>query len=288
MTAVAMPASIRPARPSRMRRNAAITAAGLVIAWSAITLDIDLAQVLELPVGIWIVFSEMFLEGGPDLAYLPRALEAMVESLQIAWVGTVIGAALSIPLGFFGAKNVSSSLVSNVIRQLLNAIRAFPEIILAVAIFIPIAGLGPVAGALAIGVHSAGTLGKLTAEAIEGIDPGPVEGARATGAHTLAVLRWGVMPQVLPEMVAFWLYRFEINIRAAAVLGVVGAGGIGFVLQQTISFGRFPQAGTAILVIVVVTILVDTISGRIRRRIIEGSGAAVVPEDVQIVEATAR
>jgi phosphonate transport system permease protein len=287
VTAVAFPASVRPVRPSRLRRNVAIAAAALVIAWSAITLDIDLAQVLELPVGIWIVFSEMFLQGGPDLSYLPRALEAMVESLQIAWVGTIIGAALSIPLGFFGARNVSSGLVSNVIRQLLNAIRAFPEIILAVAIFIPIAGLGPVAGALAIGVHSAGTLGKLTAEAIEGIDPGPVEGARATGARTVQVLRWGVTPQVLPEMVAFWLYRFEINIRAAAVLGVVGAGGIGFVLQQTISFGRFPQAGTAILVIVVVTILVDTISGRIRRRIIEGSGGEVKPEDVQIVGATA-
>ena len=101
------------------------------------------------------------------------------------------------------------------------------------------------------------------------------------------MLRWGVVPQVLPEMVAFWLYRFEINIRAAAVLGVVGAGGIVFVLQQTISFGRFPQAGTALLVIVVVTILVDTLSGRIRRRIIEGAGGQELPEDVQVVGATA-
>ena len=287
MTAVSMPAMSRPVRPSRMRRNVAIAAGALVVAWSALTLDVDLAQVLELPAGIWLVFSEMFLEGGPDLSYLPRALEAMIESLQIAWVGTIIGAVLSIPLGFFGAKNVSSGLVSNVIRQALNAIRAFPEIILAVAIFIPVAGLGPVAGALAIGLHSAGTLGKLTAEAIEGIDPGPVEGARSTGAATVQVLRWGVLPQVLPEMVAFWLYRFEINIRAAAVLGVVGAGGIGFVLQQTITFGRFPQAGTAILVIVIATILVDSASGRVRRRIIEGAGGRVEAEEVQIVQATA-
>jgi len=88
-------------------------------------------------------------------------------------------------------------------------------------------------------------------------------------------------------MIAFWLYRFEVNIRAAAVLGVVGAGGIGFVLQQTITFGRFPQAGTALLVIVVVTILVDTISGRVRQRIIEGSGSQTASPDVQIVGATA-
>ena len=124
MTVLPMPTAARPVRPSMLRRNVGITAVALVIAWSALTLDIDLAQVLELPVGIWIVFSEMFLEGGPDLSYLPRALEAMVESLQIAWVGTIIGAALSIPLGFFGAKNVSSSLVSNIIRQVLNAIVA--------------------------------------------------------------------------------------------------------------------------------------------------------------------
>ncbi len=98
---------------------------------------------------------------------------------------------------------------------------------LAVVIFVPIAGLGPFAGALAIGVHSVGTLGKLTAEAIESIDPGPWRPRRAEGPHGAPVQRWGVLPQVLPEVVAFWLYRFEINLRAAAVLGVVGAGGIG-------------------------------------------------------------
>jgi phosphonate transport system permease protein len=197
----------------------------------------------------------------------------MIESLEIAWVGTILGAIISLPLGFFGAKNISSGLISNVIRQLLNAIRAFPEIVLAIAIFIPIAGLGPVAGALAIGLHSVGTLGKLTAEVIEGIDPGPVEAARASGGRSLQVQRWGVLPQVLPEIIAFWLYRFEINIRAGAILGAVGAGGIGFSLQQTLVFKRFPLAGTAIIVVVVATILVDMASGWVRRRIIEGAGA---------------
>jgi phosphonate transport system permease protein len=205
-------------------------------------------------------------------------MEAMVESLQMAWIGTVVGAAISLPLGFLGAKNISSGLVSSIVRQVLNAIRAFPEVVLAIAIFIPIAGLGPVAGALAIGLHSAGTLGKLTAEAIEGIDPGPVEVARAVGGRGLQVQRWGVAPQVLPEIIAFWLYRFETNIRAGAVLGIVGAGGIGFLLQQTITFGRYPQAGMALIVVVAATIVVDTISGGIRRRVIEGSDVRAVPE----------
>ena len=271
MTAAA--ATMRPIRPSRTRRNVALVGVGLVIAWAAIGVDVDPAELLQLPGGVALVFYEMFLESGPDWSYLPTAINGMVESLQLAWVGTVIGAIISLPLGFFGAKNVSSGFVSNVIRQLLNAIRAFPEIVLAIAIFIPIAGLGPVAGALAIGLHSVGTLGKLTAEVIEGIDPGPVEAARAAGGRSLQIQRWGVLPQVLPEIVAFWLYRFEINIRAAAVLGVVGAGGIGFSLQQTLQFKRYELAGTAIIVVVVATIAVDTVSGWVRRRIIEGSEA---------------
>jgi phosphonate transport system permease protein len=272
-------AAARPERPSHARRNLALLLTAVVIAWSAATVGIDATRIVDLPGGLARVFWEMFLKEGVEWTYLGDALAKMLESLQIAWVGTVIGAIISLPLGFFGAKNVSSGLVSNAMRQVLNAIRAFPEIVLAIAIFIPIAGLGPVAGALAIGLHSVGTLGKLTAEVVEGIDPGPVEAARAVGGRPLQVQRWGVVPQVLPEVIAFWLYRFEINIRAAAVLGVVGAGGIGFVLQQAISFGRFPRAGMIILVIVVATILVDTVSGWVRRRIIEGEGAKRVTGD---------
>jgi phosphonate transport system permease protein len=275
VTTAAPPSTQRPSPPSHAKRNLALLGAAILVVWSAVTLEIEPEEILELPSGLALVFYRMFLEEGPDWSYLDQSARAMLQSLQIAWVGTVIGAILSLPLGFFGAKNVSSGPVSTVVRQVLNAIRAFPEVVLAIAIMIPIAGLGPVPGALAIGVHSVGTLGKLTAEVIEGIDPGPVEAARATGARSLQVQRWGVLPQVLPEIVAFWLYRFEINIRAAAILGVVGAGGIGFLLQETIRFQRFPLAGTAIIVVVVATIAVDTISGWLRKRIIEGSGRKV-------------
>jgi phosphonate transport system permease protein len=271
----------RPLRPSHGKRNLALVALGLVVGWSVVALDYDPAKIAALPGGLARIFYEMYLKQGPDWSYLGNSIDAMIESLEMAWIGTVIGAVISLPLGFFGAKNVSSGLVANVMRQILNGIRAFPELVLAVVIFIPIAGLGPVAGALAIGLHSVGTLGKLTAEVIEGIDSGPVEAARATGAGPMQVQRWGVLPQVLPEIVAFWLYRFEINIRASAVLGVVGAGGIGFLVQQTIAFHRYTLTGTAVLVVVVVTIAVDTASGFLRRRIIEGSGAKVSGEIVQ-------
>ncbi len=280
--------NVRPKRPSSLKRNLWITGAAALFLWAALSVGVDLADLRRLPSGVYTIFYEMFLKSGPDPAFLDNAVSAMIESIEMAWIGTIIGATLSLPLGFLGAKNVSSGLVSNVMRQILNGIRAFPELVLAVAIFIPIAGLGPVAGALAIGLHSAGTLGKLTAEAIEGIDNGPVEAARAAGGRGLQVQRWGVLPQVLPELMGFWLYRFEINIRAGAVLGVVGAGGIGFLLDQTLKFHRYPQAGTVILVVIVATILVDTISGAARRRIIEGSDAKFVAEvDLQAVSATA-
>lgn len=270
-----MGTAARPERPSNTKRNLWVAGAAALFLWAALSVDIDITDLAALPGGLYALLSKMI---PPDLSYLQNAVPAMVESIQMAWVGTIIGALISLPLGFLGAKNVSSPLVANSMRMILNGIRAFPELILAIAIFIPIAGLGPVAGALAIGVHSAGTLGKLTAEAIEGIDEGPVEAARAAGGRGLQVQRWGVLPQVLPELVGFWLYRFEINIRAGAVLGVVGAGGIGFLLDQTIKFGRYPQAGTAILVVIVATILVDTISGSIRRRIIVGSEGRAVAE----------
>lgn len=280
MTA-AVRSTARPERPSAAKRNIALVAVAILVGWSLATLDYDPGRILSLPGGVGRVFYEMYIREGPDWSYLGKSLSAMIQSLEMAWIGTVIGAIISLPLGFFGAKNVSSGPVANGMRQVLNGIRAFPELVLAVVVFIPIAGLGPVAGALAIGLHSVGTLGKLTAEVIEGIDAGPVEAARATGAGPLQVQRWGVLPQVLPEIVAFWLYRFEINIRASAVLGVVGAGGIGFLVQQTIAFHRFPLTGTALIVVVVVTIVVDNISGWLRRRIIEGAEAKVQGEFVE-------
>ncbi len=277
MTAAA--ATVRPVRPARTKRNASIILAAAIAAWAMLTVEVDWTELGDVPGGIARLFYRMFLEKGVDWTYLPNAATAMLDSIWIAWIGTIIGAVLSLPIGFFGAKNVSSRLVSNIVRQVLNAIRAFPELVLAVVVFIPIAGLGAPAGALAVGLHSVGTLGKLTAEVVEGIDPGPVEAARAAGGRPLQVQRWGVLPQVLPEIVAFWLYRFEINIRAAAILGVVGAGGIGTVVQETIRYQRWDKAGMAILVVIVATIAIDVASGWVRRRIIEGSGAKSVAGD---------
>jgi phosphonate transport system permease protein len=272
VTSAAVTAGSRPTVPSRTPKRIATIGLVVVVAWALLSIDVRVERLVDLPAELLGIARRMFFP--PDWSYVGRALDGMITSLQIAWIGTLIGALFSLPLGFLGAKNVTSGLVANIVRQVLNAIRAVPELVLAVVIFIPIAGLGPVAGALAIGIHSIGTLGKLTAEVVEGIDSGPVEAARAAGADSLQVQRWGVLPQVLPDIIAFWLYRFEINIRASAVLGVLGAGGVGEILNNTLNFRRYELAGMTILVIIVVTIAVDLLSGWVRRRIIQGAPGA--------------
>ena len=135
---------------------------------------------------------------------------------------------------------------------------------------IPGTGLGAWTGALALGLHSIGTLGKLSSEVIEGIDEGPVEAVASAGGGQISRMRFAVVPQVMPNIVAYWLYRFEINVRASAVLGVVGAGGIGAELVAQLRFRTFDRAGTVLFLTVVTVLLIDTVSARVRRRIITG------------------
>lgn len=267
--------AVRPERPFNVLRLVVTVAVVGGVVLAALTTDARWERLPEAPVQLWRIFGLMF--GQLDPADLPRALGYMWESVAIAWIGTVIAAILSFPLAFLAAQNISGRVSVGITRQLLNIPRAIPEIIFAVAL-IPIFGLGPLAGTLAIGLSSTGTIGKLSAEIIEGCDPGPVEASDAAGATPTQRVRWGVIPQVMPEIIAFWLYRFEINIRASAVLGVVGAGGIGTMLQQSIQYRDWGAAGMALIVVVMATILIDAVSGYVRRRIIRGPRVGAGPE----------
>ncbi|MCC5947479.1 MAG: phosphonate ABC transporter, permease protein PhnE [Nitriliruptoraceae bacterium] len=273
----------RPEKPfNRFRWT--ITVALLVLFFgTSLTVDISPSALLALPERTLFYLGLMFLP--PDLSEVGRSFNAMVQSLGMAWIGTIIGAVLSFPLAFLAATNLASKPVVFAARQILNFFRAVPEIVFLI-LLLPITGLTPVTVALALGISSIGTLGKLSAEVIESIDPGPVEAAAATGGGRLQRIRWAVVPQVIPEIVALWLYRFEINIRNSAVAGAVGAGGIGTLLVREIQLLRnWATAGTALAVMVIVTLIVDTISGRVRRRIIRGPqrpvdiGADTLPPD---------
>jgi phosphonate transport system permease protein len=288
-------ATLRPEPPSHTRRTVGLVVVAAVVVGSALAVEARWSRLLELPAEftryLGLMFQGVFANPVGDevvTGYWTNALELMLESLQMAWIGTIIGALLSLPMGFLAARNVSPKPVVAASRAILNGIRAVPELIWAIVIMIPIFGLGPVAGTMALGINSIGTLGKLTSEVIEGIDTGPVEAARAAGARQLQILRWGTLPQVLPEVVAFWLYRFEINIRAGAILGVVGAGGIGSLLSSLISRRVWDRAGILLAVIILVTIAVDLISARIRKRIIAGpSGDAGAEEEERSTHAGA-
>lgn len=264
------PVQIRPKEPfgPKLFRLGITLAILLPVIWGALGLELSWERIVRAPADIWNLVRLMF---PPDLSaeVVQRAMPKVMESLFVAWIGTMIAAIISLALAVFGARNISNRLVSGVIQNLFILIRSFPELLLAM-ILIPVTGLGPLTGVLAIGLHSIGTLGKLTSEAIEGIDPGPVEAMASVGGGRLSQIRFGVLPQVMPVIVAYWLYRFEVNIRASAVLGAIGAGGIGLELVQQMQFRNFSRVGTVLFLTIVVVLIIDMISARLRRRIITG------------------
>ncbi|MEL7466565.1 MAG: phosphonate ABC transporter, permease protein PhnE [Pseudomonadota bacterium] len=205
-----------------------------------------------------------FLE--PNFRYWRSYLELMLESVQMAVWGSVLSVLLGAPFGLLSSTNLAPAWIVFPVRRLMDAARAINELVFAL-IFVAAVGLGPLAGVLALTIHTTGTLAKLFSEAVEAIDPRPVEGIRATGASRLQEIIYGVIPQVLPLWISFSLYRFEANIRSATVLGIVGAGGIGMSLSESLR-GFDYGSGAAILLIILVTVSVFDIFGTLLRRVI--------------------
>jgi phosphonate transport system permease protein len=267
-----------PRRGAKWTRWLIVAVLVIPAIWAALGLGVSLERILSAPADMWNIIKAMF---PPDFSskQLGRTFPKVLESLYIAWIGTMIGALFSFLLSFAAAKNLSPRWLTFIIRNLFNAIRAFPELLLAF-IFLPIFGLGAWTGTLAIGLHSIGTLGKLSSEVIEGIDAGPLEAIDSAGGRRISVMRFGVLPQVLPSIVAYWLYRFEINLRVSAFLGVIGAGGVGAELVSQLRFRNFPAAGTVLLVTIAVVLVIDTVSSMIRRRIIAGKAGEEGPTEL--------
>ena len=234
------------------------------IVWSAVETEVSLGRMIEGLPFMWDFLRRMV---PPDLSVLGNAVRGAVETIQIAVVGTAVAALLALPLGFAAARNAAPRWLFYWARSLLNAFRAVDTLVYAL-FFVAAVGLGPFPGVLAVMVYTATVLAKLYSEAIEAIEPGPVEAVRATGATTLQVLRWGVLPQLVPQFLSFTLYRFETNIRAAAVLGFVGAGGIGFYIQTYLRLLNYPAAATVLLVLIVLVMIVDFASSRLRARLV--------------------
>ncbi|MEW6029167.1 MAG: phosphonate ABC transporter, permease protein PhnE [Chloroflexota bacterium] len=212
-----------------------------------------------------------FGEAGPSEELL-LSIEKMVETIILGMMSTLFGIIFSVPLSFLAARNLMSSSwvtlsIYYLIRGVMNIIRSIEPLIWAV-IAIIVVGLGPFAGIVALTVHSIASLGKLYSEAIESIDPGPIEAIQATGANWLQTIIYAVIPQIIPPFVSFTIYRWDINVRMSTVIGMVGGGGIGFLLIQWIRLLDYKAAGIAVWFIAFTVAILDYISAEIRARFV--------------------
>jgi phosphonate transport system permease protein len=208
--------------------------------------------------------SRVWINAGEWLWGWRKWLKLLGETLLISYVGTLTGAALAFVLNFFAAENTSPApWLSFVVRRLLEFARTVPSIVFAL-IFVIAFGLGPMAGVLAIAIHSTGALGKLFSEVVENADMKPVEGVRATGGNWISCMRFAVVPQVMAGYASYALLRFEINVREASVMGFVGAGGIGQELIEAIRKFYYSDVSAILVTIIVTVFIIDIGTGWLR------------------------
>lgn len=255
--------------PRDWRANTRLAAAAALLlflyAWSAQGTHLSASELLRGLPGLWDILTRMM---PPNPAIVPRLIQPTVETMQISIWGTSLAIVFTIPFGLAAARNIAPHpLVYAVARFILNATRSISEMIFAL-VFVAAVGLGPFPGVLALAFHSVGMLGKFVADAIENIDAGPVEALTATGANKWQVIMYAIFPQILPEFVTLCLYRWELNFRSATILGIVGAGGIGFELITSMRLFLYRDMTTILLVILVAVIIVDYVSSYLRQRVI--------------------
>ncbi len=239
-----------------------VVGAALYLALALGTTDVNWTRVLEgLPRGVKFVtafFPPDFTSRWDEIA------DGISESLWMTVVSTVIGVALSIPVGIGAARNIAPLPVYYFCRSILAVSRSFQEVILAI-FFVKLFGFGPFAGFVTLSFATIGFYGKLLAEDIEDMDPVPAEAVRATGASWLQWINYGVQPQVMPRMIGLGLYRLDINFRESAIVGIVGGGGIGATLNTAFDRYEFDSAAAILLVIIAIVMAVEYSSGHLRR-----------------------
>lgn len=233
---------------------------GLVV-WSMRWSEFDLIVLF----GATPRFAEFFSRlVPPDWSVTDLVVKSTIETIMITLAGTFLAVIVSLPLGFLAASNVTPVWISQPARWFLGFIRSIPLIVVAL-VFVAAVGLGPFPGALAIAFHSIGMLAKFYAEEFETAEEGIINAVRGTGASWLQTLRFGLFPQCVPQVVSFTVYRFEMNFRDAAVLGLVGAGGIGFYIQLYVRGFQYGKVAVLLLVIIIVVTLLDQLTFWIRR-----------------------
>lgn len=236
-----------------------ITIGGL-ITWAWIATNIDLSRMAKSGVRIAEFLSRMF---PPDLSVLPTVVEGTIETFHIALLGTVISVLFSIILGTLAATTLTPPVIHVTVKWLLATIRAIPLILVAM-LMVGAVGLGPLPGILAIAFHSTGMLAKFYAEAIENVQYAPIEALESSGATWLQKVWFGIWPQMVHDFARDTLFRFELNIRESLILGLVGAGGIGFYIQTYVRTFQYDKAATLTLIVIILVVLIEIINHIIR------------------------
>ncbi|WP_010204241.1 phosphonate ABC transporter, permease protein PhnE [Salinibacterium sp. PAMC 21357] len=204
----------------------------------------------------------------PDWSFFPRTIPPLIETLQMAVIATAMGAIISLPLSLWAARLTNPHpVLRGVVRTVLNIVRAVPELLYA-AILVAMVGVGALPGIIALVLFNVGIIVKLVSEAIESNDAGPLEAARAAGGTGAQVNRAAALPDVWPAFANQSLYVLELNVRASTVLGLVGAGGLGLLIDAVRTFYRYDQLSLIILEILVVVVVIDVISSTIRKRLV--------------------
>lgn len=277
MTSLAQQDAAARWRQAALARRQAVLAGGAVflaaIILAAHVGEVDLRRLAAgLPMAadyIWRTIPVLRLDTlGDDLAEwmwgFGHWLRLLGDTLLVAYGGTVLGGLAALALSFPAAATFAPRWAVVPARRLLELARTVPVLVLAL-IFVYAFGLGPFAGMLAIAVHSAGALGKLFAEEHENAQHGPVEGIRSAGGSWMQQMRYGVLPQSMPGVLSYGLLRFEINVREASVLGIVGAGGIGVILHEVIRGFDYAETAAVLIIIIISVTLLDLASARIRQ-----------------------
>jgi phosphonate transport system permease protein len=235
----------------------------VVYIWAGQSLDLNL-QTLGKSWPYVIDFGRRLFP--PDLSVLDVAVKSLLETVQMSLWGTTLGALFSVPIAIASAHNVAPVPLQWMANFLQNIVRSVPSIILGL-IFVSATGLGAQAGTMALSIYTVGYLAKFFQEAIESLDSRSLDALVTIGANQLQILRYGILPQVMPLIWGYTLWMFEYNIRAASVLGVVGAGGIGFQLKSYIDGFEYQKATTMMLVLLAVITVIDLFSSKLRQRL---------------------
>lgn len=253
-------------KPKRLRKYSIILLVTFLIVGSAWFAGFNIIEVFFNLFKGGRLLGRMFFP--PDWAYIPRIIGPMLETIQMALVGTFIGALVALPTAVLAANNfIKTKWLHVPLRFILNIFRTIPAMVLA-SLFVAIFGLGAFSGVVALAIFTFGLISKLTFESIEAIDYGQVEALMSLGANKMNILRYAIMPQILPQYTSYTIYGFEVNIRAAAVLGWVGAGGIGQTLEYNLAWRQFDNVGMIIIFSFAIVLIIDLVSAAIRKRLV--------------------